>query len=294
MYSTELTWNISNNVTNDLHVSYLRDFWQWVDDGIPPQLGGLGGVLEPGGETATPQAPFTVENQATRTRYWNGQDKSVRDDITVLHNNHLLQLGGLYQRNYLQHQRNDNGGTIQDSPFPVYLETSAGSSAINYTTGVPQACGANGAPPQTNCFGSGTSTSSYEKFYDEALGIISQTQDLYPRTGNNLTVESLGTPALEQSIVPTYNLYFTDTWHIKPTFTLTWGLGYQIEMPPYEINGTQIMMVDQNDVPDNHATILIRDLQVRDTRTNLQSSDWLRFREKRCWGSSRWRREISV
>jgi len=49
--------------------------------------------------------------------------------------------------------------------------------------------------------------------------------------------------------VPTYNVYFTDTWHAKPTFTLMYGLGYQIEMPPYEINGEQITLVDQNDVP---------------------------------------------
>jgi len=47
----------------------------------------------------------------------------------------------------------------------------------------------------------------------------------------------------------TYNVYFTDTWHAKPTFTLMYGLGYQIEMPPYEINGEQITLVDQNDVP---------------------------------------------
>ncbi len=244
LYSTELTWNVSNNVTNDLHVSYLRNFWQWVDSGIPPQLGNLGGVLEPGGETSTPQAPYNVNNQSTRTRFWDGQDKMVRDDITILHGNHLLQLGGLYQRNYLQHQRNDNGGTIQDSPFPVYLSTNA-SAVIDYTNALPQPCGV----IQTNCLGADTSVANYERYYDEALGILSQTQDLYPRTGNLLTVESLGTPALEQSVVSTYNMYFTDSWHLKPSFTLTYGLGYQIELPPYEINGTQITMVDQNDVP---------------------------------------------
>ena len=50
----------------------------------------------------------------------------------------------------------------------------------------------------------------------------------------------------DQSIIPTYNEYFSDTWHLKPTFTLPMGLGYQIEMPPYELNGKQVELVDQS------------------------------------------------
>src|SRR5581483_3017413 len=40
--------------------------------------------------------------------------------------------------------------------------------------------------------------------------------------------------------------YFSDTWHVKPTFTLTYGLVYEIQMPPYELNGNQPMVVDAN------------------------------------------------
>ena len=34
---------------------------------------------------------------------------------------------------------------------------------------------------------------------------------------------------------------------MKPTFTLTYGLGYAIEMPPYELNGKQVQLVDSAD-----------------------------------------------
>ena len=246
LYSTELTWNATNNVTNDIHVSYLRDFWQWVDSGIPPQFSELGGVLEPGGETSSAQIPYNVNNQSTRLRFWDGQDKMVRDDITDLRGNHLLQFGGLYQRNYLQHQRDDNGNTIQSSRFPVYILNTPSSTAIDFTNSIPQQCGGS---IQTSCIAAGTDVSGYESFFAEATGMITQTQDLYTRAGKQLTVAPLGTPSLAQSVVPTYNVYFTDTWHAKPTFTLMYGLGYQIEMPPYEINGEQITLVDQNDVP---------------------------------------------
>ncbi len=35
---------------------------------------------------------------------------------------------------------------------------------------------------------------------------------------------------------------------IKPTFSLNYGIGYTVEMPPYNVNGGfQTVMVDQND-----------------------------------------------
>ncbi len=57
------------------------------------------------------------------------------------------------------------------------------------------------------------------------------------------------TPAFDQSTIPYYNVYFSDTWHMKPTFTLTYGLGWTLEMPPVEKNGKQVELVDQADQP---------------------------------------------
>ena len=50
-------------------------------------------------------------------------------------------------------------------------------------------------------------------------------------------------------MVPTYNFYFSDSWHVRPTFTLTYGLGYAIEMPPYEREGKQVQFVDAANNP---------------------------------------------
>src|SRR5256886_9575067 len=36
---------------------------------------------------------------------------------------------------------------------------------------------------------------------------------------------------------------------MKPSFTLSYGLGYQLELPPYELDGKQVMLVDQNGKP---------------------------------------------
>ncbi len=35
-----LTTNVTPNITNDFHFSYLRNFWQWGTSAAPPQLAG--------------------------------------------------------------------------------------------------------------------------------------------------------------------------------------------------------------------------------------------------------------
>jgi hypothetical protein len=131
-----------------------------------------------------------------RQRFWDGQDKMLRDDVTKIKGNHLITFGGQYQRNYDLHQRNDNGQGIMNSP--VYQITSGGGMTYpsQYRpTGVPSA-----------------QISNYEKLYSEVLGIVDQSQDLFTRTGPQLTLQPPGSFMYDQSIIPSYNVYFTDTW----------------------------------------------------------------------------------
>jgi hypothetical protein len=87
---------------------------------------------------------------------------------------------------------------------------------------------------------------TYNTLYNDVLGIVSQPQYMYTRAGQNLSLQPQGSFMYDQSIIPYYSVYFSDTWHMKPTFTLTYGMSYQIEMPPYEINGKQVQLVDQS------------------------------------------------
>ena len=67
------------------------------------------------------------------------------------------------------------------------------------------------------------------------------------RTGKDLTLNGPNTPAFDKSTIPFYNLYFNDSWRMKPSFTLSYGLGWALEMPPKEEQGKQIAFVDNND-----------------------------------------------
>ncbi len=229
-----LTTQISSNTTNDFHYSYLRNFWSWSTAGDPVQFPGLGGALEPFGESPTQALlPYNVNTQQTRTRFWDGHDNMFRDDVTMLKGRHTFQFGGQYQRNYNYHQRTDNGGGI--NYYPVYqLGTSRGAgNGIDLSAYTP----------------AGVPTANWGRDYTAALGIVSISQIAYTRSGKDLNLNPPLTPAFDQSTIPYYNVYFADTWKVTPRFTLTYGLGWTVEMPPTEKNGKQVLLVDANDKP---------------------------------------------
>ncbi|MEO8369472.1 MAG: carboxypeptidase regulatory-like domain-containing protein, partial [Candidatus Solibacter sp.] len=85
--------------------------------------------------------------------------------------------------------------------------------------------------------------------YSYIMGFVSQSQLVYTRSGADLKLGKIGDVATDQSIIPSYNLYISDSWHIRPSVTLTYGLSYEIQMPPYELNGKQVSLVDTDAKP---------------------------------------------
>ncbi|MGA7237491.1 MAG: carboxypeptidase-like regulatory domain-containing protein [Bryobacteraceae bacterium] len=242
VWTAGMTTTINPTTTNTFVFSYLRQFWQWGSANGPAQLPGLGGAVEIGGESSSALIPYNVNTQSVRQRFWDGQDKQLRDDLTMLKGNHLFGFGGSYQRNFDYHSRTDNGSGVNDQVS--YLSTSSG---INWTS--ISGCGAT----PTSCYIPGTvpssSYSAYETAYSEVLGLLSSTQVMYTRSVPGLNLLPLGTPATDKDVIPFYSTYFYDTWHVKPSFTLTYGIGWNLEMPPYELNGSQVELVDSNNQP---------------------------------------------
>jgi hypothetical protein len=62
-------------------------------------------------------------------------------------------------------------------------------------------------------------------------------------------VGPIGSNAVAQSVIPYYNGYFADTWHVKPSVTISYGLSYQVEMPPHEQNSKRVTMVYRDGSP---------------------------------------------
>ncbi len=241
-----LTTNITTNTTNDIHYSFLRNWWSWQRAGAPPQLAGLGGALElDAGQSETQDlGPFNVDNQNIRRRFWDGHDNMFRDDVSMLKGNHLFQFGGTYQHNWDYHERNDSGGTI--NAFPVY---SLGNDVNG--SGLGAALYPCATTPTIS-----TSANTCDSLTAAVLGVVSVASQMFARSGASLSLLPPLSNAFDQSTIPYYNVYFSDTWHLKPTFTFTYGLGYALEMPPVEQNGKQTVLVDAADEPLSTETYL--------------------------------------
>jgi hypothetical protein len=224
-----LTTNITSNTTNNFHYSYLRNYWSWGNPGGVTQFSQLGGALEPFGESRfLSLTPYNVNTQSVRTRFWDGHDNFFRDDVTMLKGNHLFTFGGSYQRNWDYHQRSDNGGGINYQPTYQLGETSGGG-LVDFSATNP-----------------GITKSTWSRLSSAVLGIVTDSQIAYTRSGANLALNPPLTHAFDQSTIPYYNVYFSDSWRVKPSVTLTYGLGWALEMPPTEALGKQIGLVDSS------------------------------------------------
>ena len=240
-----MTTNITSSVTNDFRYSFLRNFWAWESAGDPAQFPDLGAALEPFGETTGGKetlAPYNVNTQQTRTRFWDGKDHFISDNVSWVKGTHLMQFGGQYQHNWNYHQRTDNGG--QFNYYPVYQlgnHSGSGSENVDMSGLTP-----NGA----------FSNPTLAREAAAVLGIVTQTQQTFTRSGSSLNLNGPLVPAFDQSTIPYYNVYFNDTWHLKPSITLSYGLGWTLEMPPVEATGKQVALVDAADQPISTAGYL--------------------------------------
>jgi hypothetical protein len=265
IYTAGLTKDIRPGLTNDFHFSFTRNWWAYGDPSGVPNVAGYPAALEIGGENSGAGSspvfiPYNTNNQNVRTRFWNGHDSQYRDDLTWVKGSHLIQLGGLYLRNNDTHKRNDNGGSI--NTYEQYL--------IGEGNGVPlSALGINMCATPATCYvPAGITSAKYGNLYSMVLGMVDSTQGLFTRglgslatglplnptrscaiSGVAATAGCTSDPAVSaDSIIPTYSGYWTDSWRMKPKFTVNYGIGYSVEMPPYETTGGfQTVLVDQND-----------------------------------------------
>ncbi len=228
-----LTSAVTPTITNDFRWNYSRNYWQWfITGGDGPQLPGLGGAVEIAGESTNALIPYNVNTQSTRTRYWDSQDNLLKDDLTIIKGNHLMQVGGSYQHNVYEHSRTDNGQGINNTLTYQITSSNTNFGSFAYPSTVPS-----------------NQQSNFNTYFSYVTGLVAQSQLVYTRSGSNLQLGPIGASTVASSFVPAYNAYFADTWHVKPSVTISYGISYQLEMPPHEQNGHQVLLTNQDGSP---------------------------------------------
>ena len=233
-FTTGLTATVTPNLTNEFHFSYTRDFWQWLRPGATPQIPGIPGALEIGGETTNSLIPVNIETQNARARLYDGHYWDYRDTLSWLHGNHLWQFGGDYYRNWMHFDRYDNvTGSLPELKYLI------GATRMSPDF-QPVPCDAN---VTTNCLPS-NKLSQWNTLYGELLGFVYQSNQIVTRTGAKLALNPPGTPNAGYQIVNNYSLFINDSWRVRPNVTVSYGLNWTNQMPPYDLNGRMEQLTD--------------------------------------------------
>jgi hypothetical protein len=233
-----LTGQLTPNLLNDFHFDWLRHQWQWRTQGATSlvpcasagQIDCTDAALQINRESLTSgMVPINVDTQNARQRTWNGRDLTFTDNLSWMRGSHMWQMGGRSQLQHFFHRRDDK--VVGGLTAPIYYVARGGD--FQHTGGFP-----------TNPFlDPAISNSLWRRYFVDITGMVDAATQVLTRAPD-LSPNPPFTPILQHTVVDSYELHFSDTWRIKPSLTLTYGLTWGVQLPPYEQNGTQTMMVD--------------------------------------------------
>jgi hypothetical protein len=236
---TSLTGQLTSHLTSQSTFDYLRHWWQWGTlhptnipgpEGGYAQTNGLNASLSILGEgIGTGMQPINVDTQNARSRTWNGKDYNFGENLSWVKGSHLIQFGGRSEWQRFYHQRDDKVVGGLTSPVFTIGRLSAGS----HVSGIPFPTGFSG------------SASRWRTDYASILGIIERSQELLTRA-SDFSPNPAGVPLQQHTVVDSDSLYVSDSWRVKPSITLTLGLNWGVQLPPYESSGEQTMVIDHS------------------------------------------------
>lgn len=256
----QLTGQISPYFTSQTHGSFMRDWWGWNRAPVVPQLAGTDAALMISGENRIASGfigatrpkiwadPTNLDTQNARSRLWFGRDWFVAQDSTWVRGAHTLQFGGAYWFWNLVHSRTDvvtGGLTLGPEYFVGEARSTNGGSFLGIpATARPATCApASPTAPAvtTNCLQSGDLT-RWNATYATLLGLVDRATQVGTRDGNFIA-SPLGSPLIDHVHTESFDSYIMDSWKMKPSITLTYGLSYGVQFPPHELNGKQVLQV---------------------------------------------------
>jgi hypothetical protein len=244
-----LDYQFNNYVTNTLRFGWIRS--RATNPALSPsdsatQLA-LAGTSTPAGfvalapglaATGLLDVPIDVDTQRARSQANFQRTKQFVDDVTWVKGKHTIVTGLDIRWFPLIAQRNDKVISSLAS-LVATMDADVGGSQKLTPANRPPVCT---AAITTFCLQS-TDVVKWDRLYAATLGIVDNVSVLAVRDGQ-LNPQPFGTPLVADTTSRSYDFYAQDTWRIKPTLTLTYGLAYGWQTPPHEKQGKQTFIVN--------------------------------------------------
>lgn len=237
-----LTYTISPHVVNTFRFGDVRN----RNGGLRPQLSAIAQELAlPGTSSAdgyvavTPNvfAPPISMSNTVRTQFNNAVNDQFVDDVSWTKGTHLIQAGGNLQRMPTFHLHSGKVGGAVNS---LNATTTADSSFLAIPAADrPPTCS---SAITSQCIAS-SQTSTWDSLYASVLGLMNDNNTLLVRN-SQLQPQPFGTFIDMNALSYFASFYGQDTWRIRPSLTLTYGLSYSFQTPQNFGNREETMLID--------------------------------------------------
>ena len=237
-----VTGQLTPNLVNTVRFGDIRN----RNGGLRPQLSSIAtelalpGTNTPDGYVAvTPNvinAPIYMSN-SVRTQFNRNVNDQVVDDVSWNKGTHLFQAGGNFQSIPQYHIHTGKvGGSVNSLDA---TETADSSFLVVPATDRPPTCGGSVA---AECLPSSV-TGTWDSLYTTVLGMMNDNNVLLVRNGQ-LQSQPFGTAIYMNATGYFASFYGQDTWRIRPSLTLTYGLAYSFQTPYTLSNQEEALLVN--------------------------------------------------
>jgi hypothetical protein len=242
-FTSGLDWQIRDNLINSLHVGWIRSRQDFnvirpstssAKLNLPGTDSALGPIaLAPGLGTANLiDTVVDVDTQRARHQAIYDSNKQYADNLTWIKGKHTVVTGADIRWLPTIHDRDDKViGSL--TSLVALLDSNEGGG----TLAIPQANRPAALPTSDQ--------QNWDRLYAASLGLLNQVGILAVRNGA-LQPQPLGTQLEAKTTLRAYNFFAQDSWRIKPSLTLTYGIGYGWQTTPQELHGQQTLIANHD------------------------------------------------